>query len=142
MKDLASNLNVLVAIEAVAIGTTGTGKTSAALDLQSFESAMFNINYGAITATDAVFTVLVTDGATTGGTFASVADADLVGTELAAGVAATATRADGISEKIVKKLGYIGAQRWVKIKVSSIITAGTPIAVTLLRSNARTQPVS
>ena len=140
MKDLASNVNVLVAIESITVGTTGTGRTSNPLSVQGFESAMFAINYGAITATDAVFTVLITDGATTGGSFTAVVDDELVGTELLAGVAA-AVRVDGTTEKIAKSVGYIGAQEFVKIKVSSTITAGTPIGVTLLRSNARKQPV-
>ncbi len=141
MKDLSSGINVLVAIESVAVGTTGTGKTSAALDMQGYESGLFVINYGAVTATDAVFTPLMTEGDTTGGSFTSVADSDMIGTELAAGLAATTPRVDGTSEKVVKKLGYIGSSRYVKLKVSSLITAGTPIGVALLRSNARSQPV-
>ncbi len=141
MKDLSSNINVISAVEPVAVGTTGTGKTSAAIDLQNYESAVVEVSYGAVTATAAVFTVALTEGATTGGSFTAVADADLVGTELAAGLAA-AVRVDGSTEKVTKRVGYIGAQRYIKVQVSSTATAGTPIGANVIRGNPRSHPAT
>lgn len=131
-RDLHHNVTVARAISAVAIGTTGTGKTSVIVDRGGYQGVEFIFNYGTITATNAVFTALLTECDTTGGSFTSVADADMLGTEAAAGLGATASRVSGVSKNVNKKLGYIGAKRYLKIKVSSTVTAGTPIGVDAL----------
>lgn len=135
MRDLHHNVTVARAISAVAIGTTGTGKTSNFIDRAGYQGVEFIFNYGTITATNAVFTPVLTECDTTGGTFTSVADADMIpnsGGEVAAGVGATATRTSGSSKNATRKLGYIGAKRYLKVKVASTVTAGTPIGVDAL----------
>lgn len=128
-------------VHSVAIGTTGTGKTTAAVKTSAdHQSLEFVIDYGAITATNAVFTVLMTESSTTGGTFTSVADADMLGTEALAGVAAAATRTDGTSKNVAKKIGYKGNKEFVKVKVSSTVTAGTPISIIPMLGNLRHAP--
>jgi hypothetical protein len=47
----------------------------------------------------------------------AVADADLLGTELLAGVVATTPRTDGTSEKVTKWVGYRGAKRYVNCSI-------------------------
>lgn len=141
-RDLHNNVKVLRAISPVAIGTTGTGKTSTIIDTLGYEGLEFVIDYGTVTATSAVYTVLLTECATTGGSFTSVADADMLGTESSAGLAAASTRTSGTTKNVSKKLGYVGDTRYVKIKVSSTVTATTPIAVTALLHHPRTAPVS
>ena len=136
MRDLKSNVSVIEAINAQDVGTTGTGRTSAAIDLAGYNSALVVANYGAITATGAVFTLEVTEGDTTGGTFTAVADADLVGTEAAAGLAA-ATRVDGSTENVSKSIGYVGNKRYIKVQISSTATAGTPVSASVVRGHLR-----
>lgn len=139
MHDLHNNISAVVCIEPVAVGTTGTGKTGGVIDLQGYGGVEFICSYGAITATDAVFTVVVKEGDVTG-TLTSVADADLLGTELLAGVIA-ATRTDGSSEKVVKRVGYKGGSRYANCSISSTVTAGTPIAVEAILHSPNVAPV-
>ncbi len=139
MQDLHNNISVKTVIEPVAVGTTGTGKTGGVIDLQGYGGVAFVCSYGAITATDAVFTVVVKEGDVTG-TLTSVADADLLGTELLAGVVA-ATRTDGTSEKVDKRVGYKGGKRYVNASISSTVTAGTPICVSAVLHSPNVAPV-
>ena len=139
MRDLHNNINTIRTISPVAVGTTGTGKTGVVVDLQGYEGCEFIFDYGTITATAATFTATVLEGDVTG-TMTSVADADLNGTEAAVGVAATTPRTSGVSKNVSKRIGYKGAKRYVQAKVSSTITAGTPIAVTVIRGVPRTRP--
>jgi len=125
----------------VAIGTTGTGKTGGIIDLKGYGGVEFIVSVGAITATDAVFTVVVKEGDVTG-TLTSVADADLLGTELLAGVAATTPRTDGVSEKVSKRVGYKGSKRYVQANISSTVTAGTPVAITAVLHSPQVAPVA
>ncbi|MEN9807770.1 MAG: hypothetical protein RL756_2290, partial [Pseudomonadota bacterium] len=64
----------------------------------------------------------------------SVADADLIGTEALAGVAAGA-RVDGSTKNVVKKLGYKGSKRYVQCGVKSTATAGTLVSVNAVLFN-------
>lgn len=139
-RDLHHNITVARAISAVAIGTTGTGKTSGIVDRAGYEGVEFIFNYGTITATNAVFTPLLTECDTTGGSFTSVADVDMLGTEAAAGLGATSSRVSGVSKNVNKKLGYIGAKRYLKVKVSSTVTAGTPVGIDALLHSPRHAP--
>ena len=122
------------------MGTTGTGQTGGVIDTQGYGGVEFICNYGAITATNAVFTVVMQEGAVTG-TLTSVADADMLGTELLAGVVA-AVRADGTTEKVCKRIGYKGAQRYVNLSISSTITAGTPVSVSAVLHSPSVAPVA
>jgi hypothetical protein len=142
MRDLHNNINIIRAVSPVAIGTTGTGKTSPAIDLSGYNAAEIEISYGTITATDAVFTALLTECATATGTFTSVADADLLGTEALAGLGAATPRASGTTMNVTKRLGYIGTKRYLKVKLSSTVTAGTPIGVNVIRGHPRHAPAA
>lgn len=141
-KDLHNNVAISsAAINAVAIGTTGTGKTTGAVDTAGYGGVEFLISYGAITSTTAVFTALMTESDTTNGSFTSVADADMLGSESAAGLGA-ATRTDGTGDNLVKRVGYKGGKRYVKLKLSSTATAGPPIAIIPVLHNPRHAPTS
>lgn len=126
-RDMHNNVDIVTVIPAVAVGTTGTGQTGNVIDTRGYDSVEFDISYGAITATAATFTVTVFEGDVTG-TLTSVADADLIGTESGAGLAA-ATRTDGSTENVAKRIGYVGSSRYVRVDVKSTATAGTPVAV-------------
>jgi hypothetical protein len=133
-RDLQNNIKALRTIAAQTVGTTGTGRTGKVIDRQGYGGVEFVFNYGTITATNAVFTATVLEGDVTG-TLVSVADADLIGTELLAGVAAASSRVSDVSKNVVKRLGYKGSKRYVRADVKSTVTAATPIAVEALLFN-------
>lgn len=139
-RDLHNNVSIVAVVPAVAVGTTGTGQTGSVIDTRGYDSVEFDISYGAITATNATFTPVVFEGDVTG-TLTSVADADLLGTEAGAGIAA-ATRTDGSTENVAKRIGYIGSKRYARVDVSSTVTAATPIAVNAILYNAHRAPVA
>ncbi len=136
MDDLYSSYKVTRVISPVAVGTTGTGQTGKIIDRSGYVGpTLFSVGYGSITATNAVFTVTVKEGDVTG-TLTSVADADLISTESAAGIAAGTPRTSGTNKNVTKKIGYKGIKRYVQVNVKSTITAATPISVTALQRAA------
>lgn len=133
MHDLHNNCRTAVAIEPVAAGTTGTGQVGNVIDRKGYGGVEFIIAYGAVTSTAATFTVTVKEGDVTG-TMTSVADADLLGTEALASLAA-GTRTDGSTEKVSKRVGYKGSKRYVQCSVVNTATAATPVsAIAILHS--------
>ena len=142
MPSLHYNVKAVRAVSPVAIGTTGTGKTSAAIDRSGYLGVEVIVDYGTVTATNAAFTLLLTEADTTNGSFTSVADEDLNGTEAAAGLAAAATRTSGVSKNVTKQVGYLGIKKYLKAKISSTVTAGTPVGVTFLLHTPRHAPAA
>jgi hypothetical protein len=141
MKDLHNVVRTAVAIPPVAIGATGTGQVGKIIDTAGYGGVEFLIAYGTITATNAVFTVVLKEGDATGA-MVSVADGDMLGTELLAGVAATTPRTSGVSKNVTKRLGYKGAKRYVQLSISSTITAATPISVVALLHSPAIAPTA
>lgn len=139
MHDLHNNCDVVRVIPPVAAGTTGTGQTGSVIDRRGYGGVEFILDYGAITATAATFTVTVKEGDATG-SLTSVADADLLGTEALAGIAA-ATRTDNSTENVSKRVGYRGGKRYVSVDVVNTATAGTPIACTAVLHSPNVAPV-
>lgn len=140
MNDLHNNVRTAVAIEPVAAGTTGTGQAGNIIDRQGYGGVEFVIGYGAITSSAATFTVTIKEGDTTGA-MTSVADADLLGTEALAGVAAAA-RVDGSTEKVSKRIGYKGSKRYVQCSVVNTATAATPISALALLHDPQVAPTA
>ncbi len=127
-------------ISPVAIGTTGTGSTGKIVDRRPVASGVttnyrriaFVFDYGTITATNAAYTVVVKEGDVTG-TMTSIADSDLDGTEATVVPIAAASRTSGSNKNVSFRLGYKGTKRYVQVsKMSSTVTATTPIAATVL----------
>ena len=141
MHDMHNNARAVVVVPPVAVGTTGTGQTGKIIDRQGYGGVEFIVNYGTITATGAVFTVTVKEGDVTG-TLTSVADADLLGTEALAGVAATTPRTSGVSKNVVKRVGYKGNKRYVQANIKSTATAGTPVSIAALLHNPSLAPTA
>ena len=121
--DLHNNIDAQLAINAVALGATGA-ITGAIIDRQGYGGVEFVIGYGSVVTTGTVVTALVKEGDVTG-TLTSVADADLIGTEALAGVAAGA-RASGTGKNVTKRLGYKGNKRYVQF---SVVSAAVSVAV-------------
>lgn len=142
MRDMHNTIKPLRAISPVAAGTTGTGKTGVIIDRQGFDSLEYIIDYGTVTATAATVTPTLLECDTTGGSFTSVADADLLGSESGAALAAAATRTSGTSKNVSKKIGYIGNKRYTQIKLVNTATAGVIVAATAILGNPSLQPTT
>lgn len=137
--ELHNNILPKRSISPVAAGTTGTGKTGTIVDRQGYAGVEFILDYGTVTATNAVVTVTIFEGDVTG-TMTSVADADLIGTEVNAGLAAAATRTSGTTKNVSKRIGYKGNKRYVQAKMVNTVTAAIPIAATALLFRAGVAP--
>lgn len=134
------SVRTAVGVAPVAIGTTGTGQVGKVIDTQGYAGVEFVVAYGTITSTAAVYTVTVKEGDATG-TMTSVADADLIGTEVLAGVAA-AVRTSGTTKNVTKRIGYKGKKRYVQCGVKSTATAATLVSVTALLHAPRYSPTT
>ena len=140
-RDFHSNHKVMRSISPIAVGTTGTGQTGKPVDTLGFRGVEIHASYGSITATNAVFTLTVKEGDVTG-TMTSVADANLLGLESNAGIAAAATRTSGTSKNVVKRIGYIGGKRYVSASIKSTVTAAVPVAAHVVLTEPFLAPVA
>lgn len=132
MKDHHNIVRTAVAIAPVAVGTTGTGQAGKIIDTAGYGGVEFIIAVGAITATAATIVTTIKEGDVTG-TMTSVADANLLGTELLAGVALQATaRTSGVGKNVTKRIGYKGSKRYVQCSLYSTATAGPIVSATAL----------
>lgn len=123
MNDLHNNTRAQRVIGPVAIGANAT-KTGKVIDRQGYGGVEFIASYGAVTTTGSVVTLVVKEGDVTG-TLTSVADADLLGTEVLAGLPATTPRTSGVAQNVTKRVGYKGSKRYVS--VDSISTGTTSV---------------
>lgn len=139
MNDLHNNCDAQRVITPVAVGTTGTGQTGKIIDRMGYGGVEFVCAFGSITSSTAVFTTTVKEGDVTG-TMTSVADADLLGTELLAGVAAGA-RVSGTTKNCVRRIGYRGKKRYVQCNIKSTATAGTLVSCDAVLHSPSVAPV-
>lgn len=120
MRDLHNNIAVRRAISPVSVADT-TAQVSQIIDLAGFESMEFLIDIGSVADADATFTVLVQEGDESDlSDAASVADADLLGTELLAGF-----QYDDDNE--VRKIGYVGSKRYVRLTITPVNNASAAL---------------
>jgi len=132
MRDMHNNISVIHAITPQAIGTTGIagGKLSNFLDRRGFETAEFVYQSGASASVADTINPVVYECDTTGGTFTSVADADLLGTEAAITLTAAAT----------KKVGYQGRKPYLKLRLYGLGTATAIVAASLVLGKPNRAP--
>jgi len=76
------------------------------------------------------------DAGTTG-TFTSVADTYLDGTEALASIAAVTGRTSGISKNVGKRVGYKGNKRYITPILTAVGTTTTVVACNVLLYNPR-----
>ena len=114
MNDLHNSTRAVMAIVPAAIGANGT-KTGLVVDRQGYGGDEWVISYGSVTTTGSVVTVVAFEGDVTG-TLTSIADTALLGTEALASLAAGA-RVAGTGKEVVKRLGYVGNKRYVRLNV-------------------------
>lgn len=140
-RDKHSLMRAMRCVGPVACGTTGTGVTGKIIDRKGYNGIEFVVGYGSVTATAATVTITVLEGDATG-TMTSVADADLLGTEALASLAAAATRTSGTSKFVEKRIGYIGAKRYVTVKEVPTATAGALVSVAAILHSPTVAPTT
>lgn len=116
MNDLHNNVRTKSVIAPVAIGANAT-KTGVVIDRQGYGGVEFVASYGSVTTTGTVVTLVVKEGDATG-SLTSVADANLLGTEALASLAAGA-RVAGTGKEVTKRVGYKGRKRYVSVDAIS-----------------------
>lgn len=137
--DLHNNCRTAVSVVAVAIGANAT-KTGLVVDRQGFSAVEFVVNYGSVTTTGTVVTVVALEGDVTG-TMTSIADADLLGTEALAGLAAATPRTAGTTKEVTKRLGYRGIKRYVSMNtISTGVTSVGCVAATVIMAEPNLGP--
>lgn len=123
MYHLQENIKAMLALAAVAAGATGTS-AGKIIDRKGYNGVEFLVGYGAISTTGSAVAIIIKEGDVTG-TLTSVADGDLIGTEALAGVAAGTPKTSGVSQNVVKRIGYKGLKRYVQL---SFTNSGTTSA--------------
>lgn len=138
MRDFANSVAVRRAISPPAAAITdNTAQVSQIIDRAGFEMVMFVIAAGNLADADATFTTLLEHGdASNLSDAAAVPDSQLTGTE----AAASFTFAD---DNGVRKLGYVGPKRYLRLTITPANNTGAAIFAALaLLSEARYWPAT
>lgn len=140
-KDLHDNVKTKLAIAPVALGATGNN-AGRIIDRAGYGGVEFVVIYGAITTTGTVVTPIVKEGDATG-SMTSVADADLIGTETLAGLAASTDRTSESGKLVTKRIGYKGKKRYVSIDLNGTgVTSVGIVAAAAVLFNPEAVPTS
>lgn len=141
MRDNISNIQLKRAISPVSVADN-TAQVSQIIDRQGFDSLGFLIATGSLADADATFTVLVEEGdAANLSDAAAVADADLV-SQTSGTAPETAASFTFAADDQVRKIGYIGSKRYVRLTITPAANASAAVlcAVAIL-SRAEHKPV-
>ena len=130
--DSANGLTPKVALNTAAISTSTT-TNGVILDTQDYNALTFVLNVGA--RTDGTFTASVTHGDDSGLSDGTAPDAsDLVGTLASTAISTAQT---------MKKLGYVGNKRYVRLSVvSTTVTSGATVGATAILSRPAVGPAA
>lgn len=142
MRDLISRVQVKRAISPVSGAGDNTAQVSQIIDRQGYASLAFLIATGSLADADATFAVTVDEGNAANLSDASaVADVDLV-TQTPGTAPKTAASFQFDSDDQVRKIGYIGSKRYVRLTITpSANTGAWLVAALALLSNAEHKPV-
>jgi hypothetical protein len=145
MPEVHNNIRIVRAISPVSLGATASGgKTSVVVDRAGYQSVEFEFSYGAVTATNATVLPIVKEGDVTG-TLTSIADADLVGTELAASLKAGTPRTSGVlntGKNFTSRLGYKGGKRYIGCVMPPTASAAIVASCNVILGNPRKKPTA
>ncbi|MBA3852927.1 MAG: hypothetical protein C0503_00850 [Gemmatimonas sp.] len=139
MRDLMNDIHPKVAIAPV-VATDNTALVGLDIDRTGYDSLTFVLGMGTLADVDATFAVLVEhaddNGSGAAGSYAAVADEELVGTEALAGFTFAADNA-------CRKIGYIGGKKWCRITVTpSGNTGNAPIAALAILGHPSVKPTA
>lgn len=134
MRDFHKNIKIVHTITPQAVSTTGiaNGRISSAIDRRGYDAVEFIVNSGASASVADTITPVIYEGDTTGGSFTSVASADLIGDE----TALTLTAAKS------KSIGYRGNKRYLKIRLYGTGTATAIVAATTILASPDNAPIA
>lgn len=140
--DLHNNVKVQRVIAPIAIGANAT-KSGKVIDRQGYGGVEFIASYGAVTTTGTIVTLVVKEGDATG-SMTSVADADLLGTEVLASLPVQATaRTSEVGKNVSKRVGYKGSKRYVTVDaISTGTTSVGCVSVEAMLFSPRVAPTS
>lgn len=140
--DMHNNAKVQRVIAPIAIGANAT-KSGKVIDRLGYGGVEFIASYGAVTTTGTIVTLVVKEGDVTG-TMTSVADADLLGTELLASLPVQASaRTSEVGKNVSKRVGYKGIKRYVSVDaVGTGTTSVGCVSVDALLFNPTVVPTS
>lgn len=120
MNDLHNNIAVRRVISPVSVADN-TAQVGQIIDHQGFGSAEYLLAIGSVADADTTFAVLLEESDDSGfATSNAVADADLLGTEAAAGF-----QFDDDNE--VRKLGYQGSKRYTRLTITPSANASAAL---------------
>ena len=134
-RDIYNNVKVVNLVTPAAVGTTGIsgGKLSAAIDLKGYASCNITYQSSASASVADTITPVVYESDTTNGSFTSVAAAYLQGTEAVITLATTAN---------IKKVGYKGNKRYIKLRLYGTGTATAVVAASAQLGTPEAAPVA
>ncbi|MDX1974463.1 MAG: hypothetical protein SFT92_02180 [Rickettsiales bacterium] len=137
MRDLYHNIAVSQPLNPVVSSTT---KTSSAIDLQGFESAvvLFSVGLSGDTLSGSVYWTLKLQHSDDNSTYTDIAASDN-----SAGVATVVIDA-AAEDEVAVVFGYVGSKRYLKALATptGTHTNGTPIGMIALRGNATYLPAA
>lgn len=133
--ELHDNIKVSRAISPAAAVTDTTAFVSQILDTANFSQNELVILTGSLADADATFPVLLEEGEAANLSDATaVADADMLGTEAAAGFTFAA-------DDSTRKLGYIGRRRYIRATITPANNTGNAfVAAAWIQAGGRKAP--
>ena len=139
MRDLKNNIGV---VQSLAPAVRDADANGTGVDLQGFESATVLIDMGAegITLSTTNKIEIELEHSDDDSTYTDVAAGDVIG----ASSGTIATFDDNSEIPAVSSVGYIGGKRYIRAvaNFSGTHGTGTPVAVSVVKSHARSNPVS
>lgn len=138
MRDLYNNVAVRPVIAPAANSNLdATPLVGTVIDGLGFQSLLYAIVTGTLSDVDATYSVLVEESDESGSNFTAVADADLHGTEAAAGFTYA-------NDGVARKIGYRGHKRYTRLTVTptGANSGNSPIAAVAILGHAASAPVA
>ncbi|MEJ6783766.1 hypothetical protein [Aminobacter sp. Piv2-1] len=138
MRDQANNLTLRPVIAPAANSNLGTTPlVGTVIDRQGYDSLSYGIVTGTLSDADATYTVLLEESDNDSSNFTAVADADLIGTEAAAGF-------NFGDDSETRKLGYIGNKRYTRLTITPAAadSGNSPIAAIAILGRPLQAPVA
>lgn len=132
-------------IAPVSLGATGSGgKSTKIIKRVGAMGVLFDIAYGAITATNAQVIASMEEGDTTGA-LTAVATSSLIGGAAAltaAGIGVTSARVSGVTKNVNKTVQYVGGHEYVQLTLAPKVSGGIIASVNALQAPLRTGPAT
>lgn len=139
MRDQANSLTLRPVIAPAANNNLGTTPlVGTIIDRAGYEALTYGIITGTLSDTDATYTVLLEESDASNMSPANaVADADLIGTEAAAGFIFS-------DDGVTRKLGYVGNKRYTRLTITPAAAndGNSPIAAIAILGRPHEAPVA